>query len=287
MSYLDYFLELLKIKLINTGFVKEDEIKNYGVSCERKNFFTGMSNKTKEEYKNGDGKELESGDFKRIRSSAAMIFNLLGNEEVVIKSNSYLPSGKYKKEFEKKLKTVKRSGKKANLDAWLYNETCEVFIESKCLEWLQRSNKPLKEAYTKNTTRYYFPETAELFREIGNEILLSQYDSCQMFRHTLAIYNYLKDSKNQLLNKKIYLVNVVWEPDEKELPEEIRLIYRDQLSLEHSEFGLFYKKMKPIIDEINKLPDITFDIIYLSVKDFYSMLVYSDEEQKAFVQRYL
>ena len=243
MSYLDYFLELLQTKLLKTGFVKKEEITNYGVIDARKNFFTDMSDKTIEEYKNGDGKEFEKNDFNRIRSSAAMIFNLLGNDDVIIKSNTIIPSGIYKKEFEKKLKTVKRSGRKANLDAWLYNDNCEIFIESKCLEWLQSYNKPLKEAYTKDTTRYYFPETAELFREIGNDILLSQYDSCQMFRHTLAIYNYLKEPKKQVANKKIYLVNVVWEPDEKELPEEIRLTYRNQEKLEYSEFVLFHKKM--------------------------------------------
>ena len=287
MSYLDYFLEILKTKLINTGFVKEEEIINYGLPTIRKNFFTDMSDKTIEEYKKGDGKEFAKGDFKRIRSSAAMIFNLLGNEEVIIKPNSYLPSGNYKKEFEKKIKTVKRSSKKANLDACLYNEDCEIFIESKCLEWLQNGNKSLNEAYTQDTTRYYFPETAELFRAIGKEILLSQYDSGQMFRHTLAIYNYLKDSKKQLINKKIYLLNVVWEPDEKELPEEIRSIYKHQLDLEHCEFDLFHKKMEPLIKIISDEIKNQFDILYLSVKDFHSILSYTDRNQKIFIKRYL
>ncbi len=287
MCYLDYFCELLKQKFLNTDYIHDDEIDVFKLKDMTKNFYQTMSNKTIEEYKNGDGNELEDGKMNMIRSSSAMIYNILGNDNVIISKNNFLPAGEYKKEFEKKLKTVKRSRRKANLDAWLYNESCEIFIESKCLEWLQSSNKPLKEAYTRDTTRYYFHETAELFREIGSEILLSQYDSCQMFRHTLAIYNYLKDSKKLDKNKKIFLVNVVWEPKGNELPEEIRETYKHQLELEHSEFDLFYKRMKPIIDIIKEDTFNNFEILYMSVKDFCSILTYNDEKQSKFVQRYL
>ena len=287
MSYLDYFCKLLKQKFLKTNYIHEDEIEDFKLKEMTKNFYHKMSDKTKLEYKNGDGNELEDGKMNMIRSSSAMIYNLLGNDDVKLKANTYFPSGVYKKEFEKKLKTVKRSPKKANLDAWLYTDNCEIFIESKCLEWLQNCNKPLNQAYSKDTTRYYFQETSELFRKIGSEIKLSQYDSSQMFRHTLAIYNYLKNQKNQVTKKKIYLVNVVWEPDEKELPEDIRATYRNQVKLEQSEFDLFHKKMEPIIDEINKIPNISFEILYLSVKKFCSLLDYSNEKQERFIQRYL
>ena len=286
MSYLDYFLELLSTKLISTGFVKEKEIKKYGLSSERKNFFTDMSEKVEDEYKNGEGKEFEKGDFKRIRSSAAMIFNLLGNDNIVVLPNCYFPDGQYEKQYEFKYSTVKSSSRKANLDAWLCKEDCEIFIESKCLEWIQnRSNAPLSPSYfSKN--EYFDSKTADTFINVGKEILLSQYDSCQMFRHTLAIYNYLwqHPEKN---NKKVYLVNVVWEPDESELPEKIGDIYKLQLELEHREFKLFYEKMNPIINLIKPTLAKDFDILYLPIKEFYSILKYSDEKQKRFVQRYL
>ncbi len=286
MSYLDYFCELLKRKFINTGFVKEEEIKNYGLNNIQKNFFTDMSAKVKREYKNGDGKEFEKGDFKRIRSSAAMIFNLLGNDNVELLHNCYLPEGRYEKQFEFKYPTLKRSPRKANLDARLCKEDCEIFIESKCLEWIQNScNGPLKKSYF-NENMYFDSVTAESFIKTGNDILLSQYDSCQMFKHTLAIYNYLRDNPEKK-NKKIYLVNVVWEPNETELPDEVRDVYKYQLELEHSEFNLFYKMMNPIITLIKSSLVKDFDILYLSVKEFYSILKYSDEKQEKFVQRYL
>ena len=88
-------------------------------------------------------------------------------------------------------------------------------------------------------------------------------------------------------NKKIYLVNIVWEPDETELSDEVREVYKHQLELEHSEFNLFHKMMNSIIIFIKSNIAKDFDILYLSVKEFCSILKYSDEMQKKFVQRYL
>lgn len=292
MSYLDYYCELLKRKFLATGKIQDNEIRGYQTKKLEKNLFTEMSTKTLKEYDNSDGDEIREGRINMIRSSAAMIYNLLGNDNVVISKNSLLPTGEYKKDFEKKYKSINVINPKtkrpfeANLDAWLYNDECEIFIESKCMEWLQNSHdKELAKSYVKYSSKYFQSESAELFRTVGNEISLSQYDSCQMFRHTLAIYNYLMDNPKK--GKKIFLVNVVWEPDAKELPVEIRDIYKLQLELEHREFVFFYKKMESIISQINSDTETEFDILYLPVKNFYSVLEYKNQTQKEFVQRYL
>lgn len=292
MSYLDYYCDLLKRKFLATGKIQDDEIRGYQTKKLEKNLFTDMSIKTLKEYDNSDGDEIRKGRINMIRSSAAMIYNLLGNDNVVISKNSLLPAGEYKKDFEKKYKSINVINPKtkrpfeANLDAWLYNDECEIFIESKCMEWLQNSHdKELAKSYVKYSSKYFHSESAELFRTVGNEISLSQYDSCQMFRHTLAIYNYLMDNPRK--GKKIFLVNVVWEPDAKELPVEIRDIYKLQLELEHREFVFFYKKMESIISQINSDTETEFDILYLPVKNFYSVLEYKNQTQKEFVQRYL
>ena len=295
MSLLNDCCELLKKKFLeNTDFVKEEEIQNYGLTNREKNLYQKMSDKTFAEYSSGGGGELKDGKMNMIRSSSAMIYNLLGNGDVVFSkdyyfgedSDSYIPKGLYKKEFEKRYKTVKVKGKQveANLDAWLYNDDCEIFIEAKCLEWIQNSSeKELAKSYVKDTTKYFYPELAELFRETGENISFSQYDSCQMFRHTLAIYNYLKD-KN-VKNKKIYLVNVVWEPEITEFSQDD---YKERLELEHQEFDEFHDdKMAEIIQKISEDTKNKFDIIYMSVKNFYSIVLYTDEKQKKFVQRYL
>lgn len=293
MSYLDYFCEVLKRKFLATGEISDTDIKGFQTKEIDKNLYHTMSGKTKNEYNNSDGHELKKGRIDMIRSSAAMIYNLLGDKDVELKKNKYLPEGNYKKEFEKRYKSINVINKKtnepyaANLDAWLHNESCEIFIESKCMEWLQNSSdKELAKSYIRYTSKYFYSDSAELFRTIGNEIPSSQYDSCQMFRHALAIYNYLRDHPEKK-NKKIYLVNVVWEPDEFELPEEIRDVYKLQLELEHREFKLFNEKMNPIINLIKEVLAKDFDILYLPVKEFHSILKYTDEKQKRFVQRYL
>ena len=136
MRYLDYYCELLKNKFLATGKITEKEISGNKTKQLNKNLFHKMSDKTKNEYLNGDGEELNDGRINSIRSSAAMIYNLLGNEDVVLSKNLFLQEGKYVKEFELQLATLKRSPRKANLDAWLFNNECEIFIESKCLEWV-------------------------------------------------------------------------------------------------------------------------------------------------------
>ena len=284
MSYLDYYCELLKNKFLATGKITEEQINGKQTKELEKNLFHEMSYKTKNEYLAGDGNELRKGRIDMIRSSAAMIYNLLGNEDVFLSKNLFLPEGKYVKEFELQLATLKRSPRKANLDAWLSNNECEIFIESKCLEWIENKHeKELKDSYF-NNRKYFYPDTAKVFTDAAKHISLSQYDSCQMFKHVLAIYNYLR--YHSIKGKKIFLVNVVWEPDENEVDEKIRDLYKLQLELEHKEFKWFYEKMHDIIKMISESGN-EFDILYLSVKDFHSMLVYSDNEQKNFIQRYL
>ena len=151
MSLLNDCCELLKEKFLKTKFVKEEEIQNYGLINREKNLYQKMSDKTFAEYSSGGGGELKDGKMNMIRSSSAMIYNLLGNGDVFFskdyyfREDSYIPKGLYKKEFEKRYKTVnvKVKGKQveANLDAWLYNDVCEIFIEAKCLEWIQNSSE--------------------------------------------------------------------------------------------------------------------------------------------------
>lgn len=280
----DGFCKLLKNKFLATQFVKEEDFNRYKLKTLENNFFEPMSPETKQEYEKGDGKELDK-NMKSVRSSAVMIYNLLGNHNVAVGDNQTLPSGDYQKNFEYKLKTIKKSRRKANLDARLSNGSAEIFIESKCLEWIQNSHKKkLRRSYF-DSARYVYQESAEVFINAGKQIVLSQYDSCQMFKHTLAIYNYLKE--NAIQNKQIDLVNVVWEPDPNELPEEMREQYRKQLNAEHNEFDQFHQTMQPVIDFIAADTKNPFRILYQSVKDFCSCLRYANEAQKRFIQRYL
>ena len=115
MSYLDYYCELLKNKFLATGKITEKDIRGYQTKQLNKNLFAEMSEKTKNEYFAGDGNELRKGRIDMIRSSAAMIYNLLGNNDVCISENAFLPSGIYEKEFEKHYQTINVINKKTNI----------------------------------------------------------------------------------------------------------------------------------------------------------------------------
>lgn len=177
MSYLDCFCEILKQKFLMTGFINENEIVGYKLKDMTKNFYHTMSDKTVEEYKNGGGNELRDGKMNMIRSSSAMIYNLLGNDDIFIKNNSYIPEGLYTKNFEEKYKTVnvKAFGKqvKANLDAWLKNDNCEIFIESKCMEWIENSgHSTLTKSYVKNTKKYFFQKLQKYLEKLVVKLIL-------------------------------------------------------------------------------------------------------------------
>ena len=103
MSYLDYFCEILKRKFLATGEISDTEIKGFQTKELDKNLYHPMSGKTKSEYKNSDGDELRKGRIDMIRSSAAMIYNLLGNDVVVFSKNKYLPEGLYKKNLRRNI----------------------------------------------------------------------------------------------------------------------------------------------------------------------------------------
>lgn len=295
MLYLEAFNDLLKKKLLETGRRTRDDFLNEGYFLDEynKNFFEIMTDKTRQEYEDGDGDELSSGKMKQIRSSSAMIYNILGNDNVKIKNNKELPAGIYSKNYEKKLKTIsvyskktqKRENVYANLDAWLCNDETEIFVESKCLEWLENGTDfYLKDSYSK-LSNYLYKETAKDFINIGKKIGCSQYDSCQMFKHTLAIYNYLKESG--IINKKIYLVNLVWElPKDSELESKYQARYQIQKDLEHLEFNYFYEQMKEIKKLFLNNAKCPFEIKYFTVQEFCAILDHNIEKQN-YLKRYL
>lgn len=298
MLYLDYFCNLLKNKFLQTGFIsKSDFIENdeFWLKSIEKNYFEPMSEETKKNYLDGDGDELGEKDksnkpkMSAIRSSSTMIYNLLGNADVKIKENGIIPAGVYKKEYELKHETItyRYKGKptRANLDAYLHNEKDEIFVEAKCMEWIENwTRHDLKTAYLEE--KFYFDKsTFPLFEASGRKISCSQYDSVQMFRHTLAIYNYLREKK--ISDKKVLLLNVVWEPSVEEIPEEARERYSHQLALEHLEFEYFHEQMQPVIDMFKEHTGCDFEIKYISVADFCQMIDYKNEKQLKFIQRYL
>ncbi len=225
-------------------------------------------------FDKGSGNELED-KMKAIRSSSAMTYNLFLNGVATFKGKSYNVA------YEKQFFTLKEDlrGKPANLDVLLTREDEKEIIacEMKMCEWIFNTPSKLKSAYLQRTS-YQHEESADIFIEISNKLSRTtenteyapeylsktlQYDSFQMLKHTLALYNACRNG--ELNVDKLTLLNCVWE-----IPFDLTPVstakYQKELAKEHEEFTFFRKTMSPI----NKLfgeVGVDFDIVYYSLKD--------------------
>lgn len=264
------------------------------------------------EYKKGSGGEMEPQKNKpakmaSIVSSSAMTFNILGNCAVTLKKNQWFANGKYSVQYEKQMYTLNKGSNPANLDALLINSDVReaVFCEMKMLEWLGKP-KALKEAYL--DPEYYFCTDAyKVFSRIvrsimENKIIFRQYDAWQMFKHTLAIYNYTSFQNRESVNKKnasasmtgefkkVTLANIVFEMDESLIADEaLRKQYLAAVNTEREEAAEFIRSMLApehgLVDLFRRNCDVEFDIIYLPVREFVACME-KTETEKRMLRRY-
>ncbi len=273
----------------------------------RNNLFCPMSSKAIAEYNRGDGSETKESTVTKsgrtytlppkmgsIVSSSAMTFNLFGNDSVSILPGGILPQGTYTVEYEKQLLTRAYGNMPANVDAFLSDSVnrSALFFEMKNLEWLE-SPKALGKSYFME--RYYFtpdraavPFPKEAFEMFSNwahvlqEVSFRRYDASQMFKHTLAMYNYASFVTRSALEKVepgrtmagkydwYILTNVVNEfPAAFIDDEDTRWEYQSALSEERYEAQLFIDTMHrceiPAIFDNNCNAGIK--IIYMSTKE--------------------
>lgn len=220
-----------------------------------------------------------------IRSSAAMIFNLLGQKEFSYNDTKFMPP-----EYETELKAIKdekESPHNAHLDATFYSVDKSEFhaVEAKMMEWINNS-KNLSPAYL--NAEMYLPQNSqsgvfiEFFKSLVNEKkdkdgrLLhktKRYDAIQMAIHILAIYNYFCIAKSSA--KRIILQNIVWKYD------------CDDYKTEESEAKEFIEKanktFKPLFKELN----IDFVVEYTTFQEFKQKMDFSkDKNREKYLKRY-
>ena len=142
-----------------------------------------------------------------------------------------MPYGVYAVEYEKKLRTVNFGNKPANLDAFLSDKRgrTAIFCEMKMFEWL---NNPSNVSNSYFLEESYFAEESDFIEKAkhGAKVFIQwakmikdcsfkRYDAWQMFKHTLAIYNYTSFTTQKSVNildnsfagvyEKVTLANVV------------------------------------------------------------------------------
>lgn len=262
------------------------------------NLYENMIDQHKAEYGGGSGGELQESDSKpakmaAIRSSSAMTFNLLGNTDIVLREGNALnhSAGKYYISYEKQHETI-NNGKRqqpANLDAMLVSEDGEelIFCEMKMLEWFSKNSSELKPAY-KDEKNYIhselapqFLKTIEVLEDFSKYKDFEYYDVWQMFKHTLAIHNFMHD-KGWGKVKKVSLINVVFEPDESIFDEQELLAYQEQRKKEHLGSEQFIRALMEagLIKTVGK-----FEVKYLSAKQFMDCFQMTNKKRK-YLKRY-
>jgi len=284
------------------------------------NLIRPMADRHVEQYKAADGGEMETKGNKpakmaSLTSSSAMTFNILGNVSLVIKEGQPFSPGIYEIAYEKQMNTLNKGSNPANLDAFLANRSTgeAIFCEMKMMEWIGNPN-PLKEAYCNSD--YYFD--ADSFNEVFKKIIdalydknipdsknaypsiFKQYDAWQMFKHTLAVYNTVSHVTKESMSAKtgsmagefktITLANIVFEMDLDLIEDEtLRTKYAEALEREHKEAKDFIDIMLSPENGLKKLfkvkCGVDFDIRYIPVHEFVSMIDKTDNELKE-LQRY-
>ena len=250
------------------------------------NLYEKMSDRTRGFFEAGSGEELKDKMF-ALRSSSAMTFNLLGNDSITVKPNNLLGAGEYRIEYEKQLDTLQKSKALANLDALLEKADEICFCEMKLFEPLYHKTsfqKELPSSY-EDMERYIYLDSAYSFKESIEKLKASgikRYDACQMFKHTLGIYNYAR--KNELKGKKITLLNCIWTLNESLGDKKLDQQYNQIALEERNEFNKFIECMFNPINAFSKF-GIDFSIKLITEKDLESILNISEEKRK-WLKRY-
>ena len=171
-----------------------------------------------------------------IRSSAAMIFNTIGPDSIILDGKKYT-NIVYEREFPA-LDNKDNSDHEhsAHLDVSMLSEDCAelLLIESKMLEWIdigKNNPKSCSKAYLssycyREESKDMYPHFKESFLNLIHSDSMyktknsyppsyKRYDAIQMNIHVLGIYNFCAKKKEKL-PKKIRLLNIVWDYDEAE-----------------------------------------------------------------------
>lgn len=250
------------------------------------NFFEPMSDETKAFFESAKGTGLDK--MRALRSSAAMIYNIFGNGPVSIKENEIIGAGEYKLEYEKYLETLKDAEDFTVPGAFLEKDGELCFFDVKLFEPFYHKTNILKglSADYGDMDSYIYTDSAYSFNESIDKLNLSdikRYDVCQMFKHTLGIYNYAR--KNELKGKKITLVNCIWTMNEDLKDEKLNFQCKQIEEEEKSEFKKFEECMFNAKNAFSKLK-VDFSVKLISIKELIDILNLSDERRN-WLSRYL
>jgi len=274
-------LDLLKdnLLMVNQDIKDTDSFFGYeNAKSEYKDYYlidftNNLYQSTKPAFELGTGLEA-------VRSSAAMIYNTIGTDSIIIDNKKY----KLVK-YEDVLDGLKgRQG--PHLDVSLENNEERLFIEAKCLEWINEPEKLInsylnvENYYDQKEASHFIPifkmliEDSNIKKEKYNSIY-KHYNSKQMTIHILGIYHWCK--KNLTTTPKtVKLLNIVWDYDTAE-----------QYKVEEKE-GLEYTGFANIaFRNLFKDLGIDFTLEYIRYSDFLNRVDWTNDlERRNYLRRY-
>lgn len=279
-------LQLLKDKLIEAAKVKGPELTDSDFGSQRwkmskKNVYY-LNKYQKNLFENPEPNTKLGTGVEAVRSSAAMIFNLLGEEYFVLDKKDYSDI-----EYEQGFRAIKKSPK-ARLDTvFRSSDKTEMYaVEAKLLEW-KDSPKNLAKAYLDKRRYYATNKNCQSFIDFFQSLILQKqdsygwykhltkrYDAIQMTIHTLALYNHFSEEKTSTI-KKLTLLNVVWKYD------------CDEYAIEEQEAQEYIKKANSRFAPLFKQIGIDFSIQYSTFQDFMQRIDFSNAPKRfEYLKRY-
>ena len=279
-------LQLLKDKLIEAAKVKGTELTDSDFGSQRwktskKNVYY-LDKYQKNLYENHASKTKLGTGVEAVRSSAAMIFNLLGEEYFVLDKKYYSDIV-----YEQGFRAIKNSPE-ARLDTvFSSSDKTEMYaVEAKLLEW-KDSPKNLAKAYLDKRRYYATNKNCQSFIDFFQSLILQEqdsygrykhltkrYDAIQMTIHTLALYNHFSKATNSTI-KKLTLLNVVWRYD------------CDEYAIEEQEAQEYIKKANSRFAPLFKQIGIDFSIQYSTFQDFMQRIDFSNAPKRfEYLKRY-
>lgn len=284
-------LNLLKDKFIKKfgecEFRLGSEGLGYWLKDYEKNLIYPMNDAAKSAYDDGAGGEIQSGKIGALKSSSALTYNLFHNEKAnIILPKHKISKGIYSVEFEKKFSTIKGSGMRAHLDAFLYCDAINEAIacEMKMTEWLFNAPSALSASYLKPEK---YIDNGLTFASVARALvgdceescakykpIFTSYDGCQMFKHAISLYRACYEYKIPRKTKRLTLLNCVWTlPHSDFLSNEAsKRKYAESWKKEMEEFKYFKALMQPIKELFALTLKIDFDIELCTFKETVEML---------------
>lgn len=255
------------------------------------NLYEPMSEKVSQQYRDAGGEEaLEK--MHSLRSSAAMTYNIFGNDTVRFAENPFVSAGEYNVCYEAVLETVPGAKVQDRIDAVISNEKEIDFFEMKLFEplyhktsFVHELSSSLEDAQHYAYTDSAFPFMESIRRMRGSGIV--RYDACQMFNHALGIYNYIRKNELAVKGKKIKLINCIWTMENPfgDEEEKLRREFDNVFFEEKTEFAKFKECMFNVVNLFEK-KGIDFTISLVELRDLLQAMEVS-EEKRSWLNRYL